>query len=46
VDAWLKAHVAWTLPVTAALHLARGDPYRLARTREALVLFVHDALSR
>ena len=42
----LKAHLAWALPVTATLHLARGDPYRLARTRDGLVLFVRDALSR
>jgi 2-dehydropantoate 2-reductase len=40
MDAWLTTHVVWTRPVTAALSLTGGNPYRLARTRDALVLFV------
>lgn len=38
--AWLKTHVAWTLPVSTALYMSAGDVYRLARTRDALVLLV------
>jgi 2-dehydropantoate 2-reductase len=40
VDAWLKTHVALVSPVANALYAAGGDSFRLARTRDALVLMV------
>jgi hypothetical protein len=38
--AWLTTHITWTLPVSTALYMVGGDIYRLARTRDALVLIV------
>jgi 2-dehydropantoate 2-reductase len=40
MDAWLKTHVAMVSPVANALYLAGGDNYRLARTRDGVVLMV------
>ncbi|NIQ75442.1 MAG: hypothetical protein GWN67_12505 [Phycisphaerae bacterium] len=40
MEAWLKTHVAEVSPVANALYLAGGDNYRLARTRDGLVLMV------
>ncbi len=40
MEAWLTTHITWTLPVSTALYMAGGDIYRLARTRDALVLLV------
>jgi 2-dehydropantoate 2-reductase len=41
MDAWLKTHVAFLMPSLAlALYSADTDNYRLARTRDALVLTV------
>jgi 2-dehydropantoate 2-reductase len=40
MDAWLKTHVALFSPLTNAIYLAGGDNYRLARTRDGLVLLV------
>jgi 2-dehydropantoate 2-reductase len=40
MDAWLKTHVALVSPIANAIYAADGDVYRLARTREALVLMV------
>lgn len=40
MDAWLKTHVAEILPTACAFYMAAGDPQRLARTRDALVLMV------
>ncbi|MCK4577503.1 MAG: hypothetical protein KAU50_01855, partial [Candidatus Marinimicrobia bacterium] len=38
MDAWLKTHVAEVSPMANALYMADGDNYRLARTRDAIVL--------
>jgi 2-dehydropantoate 2-reductase len=38
MDAWLKTHAAVVVPVALALYMVGGDNYRLARTRDALVL--------
>jgi 2-dehydropantoate 2-reductase len=40
MDAWLKTHVAVVSPIANALYMAGGDPRRLARTRDAIVLMV------
>ena len=40
VDAWLKTHFALVGPVAGALYMAGGDNYRLARTRDALILLI------
>jgi 2-dehydropantoate 2-reductase len=40
MDAWLKTHVALVSPIANALYLAGGDNYRLARTRDGLVLLI------
>lgn len=40
MDAWLKTHVAEISPTANALYLAGGDNYRLARTRDGLVLMI------
>lgn len=40
MDAWYKTHVAIVSPITNALYLADGDNYRLARTRDGVVLLV------
>ena len=40
MDAWLKTHVAEVLPAAQALYMVGGDNYRLARTRDGLVLMV------
>lgn len=40
MDAWLKTHVAVVSPVANALYMAGGDNYRLARTRDGLILMV------
>ncbi|MCG8347612.1 MAG: L-2-amino-thiazoline-4-carboxylic acid hydrolase [Chloroflexales bacterium] len=40
IDAWLKTHVALVSPIANALYLAGGDNYRLARTRDGLILIV------
>ncbi|MFC1975767.1 ketopantoate reductase family protein [Chloroflexota bacterium] len=39
-DAWLKTHFVEIGPVAHAIYLARGDNYRLARTRDGLVLTI------
>ncbi len=40
MDAWLKTHAALVVPVACALYMAAGDNYRLARTRDGLVLML------
>ena len=40
MDAWLKTHVAEVNPMANALFMAGGDNYRLARTRDAIVLMI------
>lgn len=40
MDAWLKTHAALVVPIACALYLAGGDNYRLARTRDGLVLML------
>ncbi len=40
MDAWLKTHAALVSPFANAIYLAGGDNYRLARTRDGLVLLV------
>lgn len=40
MDAWLKTHVALVSPIANAIYLASGDNYRLADTRDGLVLMV------
>ncbi len=40
IDAWLKTHVAFVSPIGDALALAGGDNYRLAHTRDGLVLMI------
>lgn len=40
MDAWLKTHAAVVSPIANALYLAGGSAYRLARTRDGLVLMV------
>lgn len=40
IDAWLKTHVAIVSPIANALYLAGGNNYRLARTRDGLVLLI------
>lgn len=38
MDGWLKTHAAIVVPLAYAIYLADGDPQRLARTRDGLVL--------
>ena len=40
MDAWLKTHVAEVSPLANAFYMAGGDNYRLARTRDAIVLMI------
>jgi 2-dehydropantoate 2-reductase len=40
MDAWLKTHAALVSPIANAVYLAGGDIYRLAKTRDGLVLMV------
>ena len=40
MDAWLKTHFVEVGPVAHAIYLAEGDNYRLANTRDGLVLMV------
>ena len=40
IEAWLKTHFVEVGPVAHAIYLAGGDNYRLARTRDGLVLTV------
>ncbi|HEY0752513.1 MAG TPA: hypothetical protein VGD98_00925 [Ktedonobacteraceae bacterium] len=40
MDAWLKTHVAWIIPVATALYMAGGGNYRMAQTRGAIVLMI------
>jgi hypothetical protein len=40
MDAWLKTHAALVSPIGDALMLAGGDNYRLARTRDGIVLMI------
>jgi 2-dehydropantoate 2-reductase len=40
MDAWLKTHVAVVSPIANGVYLADGDNYRLARTRDGVVLTV------
>jgi 2-dehydropantoate 2-reductase len=40
MDAWLKTHVALISPIANAIYLADGSSYRLARTRDGIVLMV------
>jgi 2-dehydropantoate 2-reductase len=38
IDTWLKSHAAVISPIALALYMVGGDNYRLARTRDAMVL--------
>jgi 2-dehydropantoate 2-reductase len=40
MDAWLTTHVLWTCPAAYALYMVGGSNYALAKTRDALVLWV------
>lgn len=40
MDAWLKTHVAVVSPIANAIYLAGGSNYRLARTRDGLILMI------
>jgi 2-dehydropantoate 2-reductase len=40
MDAWLKTHVAEISPTANAFYLAGSDNYRLARTRDGVVLMI------
>lgn len=40
MDAWLKTHAAWVSPAANAIYMAGGSNYRLARTRDGVVLMV------
>jgi len=40
MDAWLVTHAALITPLANAIYMADGNPYRLAKTRDALVLLV------
>ena len=40
MDAWLKTHFVEVGPVAHAIYMAGGDNYRLARTRDGVVLMV------
>jgi len=40
MDAWLKTHAAEILPTGGAFYMAGIDNYRLARTRDSLVLMI------
>lgn len=40
MDAWLKTHVAEVSPLANAIYMAGGDNYRLAKSRDGLVLMV------
>lgn len=40
IDTWLKSHAALVSPLANALYLAGGDIYRLARTRDGIVLAI------
>ncbi|MBX3065979.1 MAG: ketopantoate reductase family protein [Anaerolineae bacterium] len=40
IDAWLKTHVALVSPLANALYSAGGDNYRLAHTRDGLIMGV------
>jgi 2-dehydropantoate 2-reductase len=40
MDAWLKTHVALVSPIANAIYLAGGSNYRLAHTRDGLVLML------
>jgi ketopantoate reductase len=40
MDAWLKSHAALIVPLGGALYAAGTDNYRLARTRDAVVLAI------
>jgi 2-dehydropantoate 2-reductase len=44
MDAWLKTHAAEILPTAGAFYMAGGDNYRLARTRDGLVLMVRSII--
>jgi 2-dehydropantoate 2-reductase len=40
MDAWLTTHVLWTCPAAHALYMVGGSTYALARTRDAVVLWI------
>jgi 2-dehydropantoate 2-reductase len=40
MDAWLKTHVSEISPTANALYMSGGDPNRLARTRDAMLLML------
>jgi len=40
MDAWLKTHIALVSPIANAIYAAGGDNYRLACTRDGIVLIV------
>ncbi|MGQ9682111.1 MAG: ketopantoate reductase family protein [Anaerolineae bacterium] len=40
IDAWLKTHAALVSPLANALYMVGGDNYRLAHTRDGVVLMV------
>ena len=38
IDAWLKTHAALVLPIAFGLYLCDGDNFRLAKTRDAILM--------
>jgi 2-dehydropantoate 2-reductase len=38
IDAWLKTHAALVLPIAFGLYLCDGDNFRLAKTRDAVLM--------
>ncbi len=40
MDAWLKTHVALVSPIANAIYLADGDVYRLAETRDGMIMMI------
>jgi 2-dehydropantoate 2-reductase len=40
IDAWLKTHTVEIIPTAAALYMTGIDNYRLARTRDGMILMV------
>ena len=41
IDAWLKTHVAFVIPLVCALYTCDTDIYLLAENKDALKLFIH-----
>lgn len=40
IDAWLKTHVAFVIPLVCALYMCNTDIYHLAENKNALKLFI------